>query len=109
MSASGDDKPKAKKTEKKKPAVPKPKAKTQNDKDLDVNVAWDVVDILSERLPWQQWAVKNTVRLLDEDNTIPFIARYRKEQTNNMEADKIRELKDQLDGLRYGRKSNMYF
>ncbi len=61
---------------------------------------WNEVDVISDRVEWDKWAVQNTVHLLDEDNTVPFIARYRKGQTNNMEAEKIRQVKDQLEDLR---------
>ena len=62
--------------------------------------SWDACSVTAGRIDWPEWAVRNTVKLLEEDNTIPFIARYRKEQTNNMEADKIRELKHSIDDLR---------
>ena len=46
------------------------------------------------------WQVENTVKLIDEDNTIPFIARYRKEQTGEIDDQKLRELNDRLEYLR---------
>ena len=64
------------------------------------SLSWDIVDVISDEIQWERWAVKNTVKLLDEDNTIPFIARYRKEQTNNMEADKIRDLHSKYEELK---------
>ena len=36
--------------------------------------------------------IVNTLRLLEEGNTIPFIARYRKEATNNLDEVKIKEI-----------------
>ncbi|MBC8589145.1 Tex family protein [Paratissierella segnis] len=44
--------------------------------------------------------VQNAVELLDEGNTIPFIARYRKEQTGEMKDTVIRELSNRLNYLR---------
>lgn len=44
--------------------------------------------------------ILNTVKLLDEGNTVPFIARYRKEQTGAMEDVKIRDLAERLNFLR---------
>ncbi len=44
--------------------------------------------------------VHSTIKLLDEGNTIPFIARYRKEETGNLDEEKIREVKDELEYLR---------
>jgi uncharacterized protein len=44
--------------------------------------------------------VTNTVRLLDEGNTVPFVARYRKEETGNLDDQVIRALADALEALR---------
>jgi len=68
--------------------------------DLDFDCQWNLIDVLSEKVTWTKWALENTVHLLDDGNTVPFIARYRKEKTNKMEAEKIREVKQQLDYLR---------
>ena len=46
------------------------------------------------------WQVENTVKLIDDDNTIPFIARYRKEMTGSMDDQQLRELYDRLRYLR---------
>lgn len=43
---------------------------------------------------------ENVLRLIDEGNTIPFIARYRKEQTNSLDDQVLRELNDRLQYLR---------
>ena len=44
--------------------------------------------------------VENTVKLIDEGNTIPFIARYRKEVTGNLSDEVLRNLNDRLNYLR---------
>ena len=44
--------------------------------------------------------IENTVKLIDEGNTIPFIARYRKEVTGNLSDEVLRELSDRLNYLR---------
>lgn len=41
-----------------------------------------------------------TVKLLDEGNTVPFIARYRKEATNSLDEEQIRTLEERLTYLR---------
>jgi len=46
------------------------------------------------------WQVENTAKLIDEDNTIPFIARYRKELTGSLDDQLLRELYDRLLYLR---------
>ncbi len=48
----------------------------------------------------QPFQVENTVKLIDEGNTIPFIARYRKELTGSLDDQLLRELYDRLLYLR---------
>lgn len=44
--------------------------------------------------------VKNTIDLLDQDSTVPFIARYRKEVTGSLDEDQIRAIQDRIRYLR---------
>src|SRR5690606_20371504 len=44
--------------------------------------------------------VARTVELLDEGNTIPFIARYRKERTGELDETQLRDLEERLHALR---------
>jgi len=60
----------------------------------------DIIAKLSEEFELIKWQVENTVQLIDEGNTIPFIARYRKEMTGSMDDQKLRELFDRLTYLR---------
>jgi len=60
----------------------------------------DIVKLLAEEFNLKPYQVKNTIQLLDEGNTIPFIARYRKEQTGELKDYVIRELADRLNYLR---------
>lgn len=60
----------------------------------------DIIKVLSEELNLKEKQVKSTVELLDEGNTIPFIARYRKEVTGELEDTTIRALQKRLDYLR---------
>jgi uncharacterized protein len=46
------------------------------------------------------WQVKNTIDLIDDGNTIPFIARYRKEATGSLDDQLLRELSERLTYLR---------
>uniref|UniRef100_A0A4W3H0T3 S1 RNA-binding domain-containing protein 1 n=1 Tax=Callorhinchus milii TaxID=7868 RepID=A0A4W3H0T3_CALMI len=55
--------------------------------------------VLHERTNVELWVCANLIKLFKEENTIPFIARYRKELTNNMEADIIREVQQALEEL----------
>ncbi len=44
--------------------------------------------------------VKNTIEMLDDGNTVPFIARYRKEKTGSLDEDQIRMIEDRINYLR---------
>ncbi len=46
------------------------------------------------------WQVQKTVELLDTENTVPFIARYRKEVTGNLNEEQIRAIEDRIRSLR---------
>jgi len=60
----------------------------------------DIISILSKELNISQGQVQNTVKLIDEGNTIPFIARYRKEVTGGLDDVTLRRLYDRLSYLR---------
>ena len=60
----------------------------------------DLILTLSEEFKLTQTHTKNIVSLIDEGNTIPFIARYRKEMTGNCDDQVLRELFDRLTYLR---------
>lgn len=57
-------------------------------------------ELLAEEFSLSLWQVQNTIALIDEGNTIPFIARYRKERTGSLSDDVLRELYDRLSYLR---------
>ncbi len=59
-----------------------------------------IVQILSRELEKKPEHVENVVTLLDEGNTVPFIARYRKEMHGTMDDQTIRNLADRLQYLR---------
>jgi len=46
------------------------------------------------------WQVDKTIALLDEGNTVPFIARYRKEATGTLDEEQIRSIVTELERLR---------
>ena len=60
----------------------------------------DIIKQLSEEFKIQEKYISNTVSMLDEGNTIPFIARYRKELTNSLDDQVLREITDRLNYLR---------
>ena len=59
-----------------------------------------ISEILARELGCAQAYVENIITLLDEGNTIPFIARYRKEQHGSMDDTTLRKLADRLTYLR---------
>ena len=60
----------------------------------------DIIRKLWEEFGITQSQAENTVRLLDEGNTVPFIARYRKEMTGSLDDQIIRQLSERLTALR---------
>ncbi len=60
----------------------------------------DVLQKITEEFQLKPQNVKNVVDLLDEGNTIPFIARYRKEMTGHIDDQVLRELSERLTYLR---------
>ena len=57
----------------------------------------DFIDLISQRLSLRRNQVENTVKLLDDENTVPFIARYRKEMTGSLDEVQIREIEKQIN------------
>ncbi len=60
----------------------------------------DILLTLQNEFKLQKTHVDNTVALIDEGNTIPFIARYRKEQTGSMDDQTLRDFSERLTYLR---------
>lgn len=60
----------------------------------------DILKQLEKEFSIKEWQVTNTVALIDEGNTIPFISRYRKEATGSLTDEVLREFYDRLTYLR---------
>lgn len=60
----------------------------------------DIIQKLKEELKVEKWQVEAAVGLIDEGNTIPFIARYRKEATGSLNDEVLRDLHERLVYLR---------
>lgn len=65
----------------------------------DLIMSKDHIHILSRKLSFQYSQVNNTVRLLKEGATIPFISRYRKELTGNLDEKQIFNIRESLNKL----------
>ena len=59
-----------------------------------------IINTISEELKVKTFQVENAIKLIDEGNTIPFIARYRKEATGGLSDEQLRNLGERLTYLR---------
>ena len=60
----------------------------------------NIIEVLSRELNIKPWQAEAAVNLIDEGNTIPFIARYRKEAHGQLDDQLLRKLADRLEYLR---------
>ena len=60
----------------------------------------DFVTALSTQFQLKPWQVQKVMELIDEGNTIPFIARYRKEAHGSLDDQALRQIADRLEYLR---------
>ena len=58
------------------------------------------IALIAKRLGLHEWQVENTIRLLDDGATIPFISRYRKEMTGSLDEVKLLHIKDEYTRLK---------
>ena len=59
-----------------------------------------IAEVIAQELGVKEFQVQNTIKLIDDGNTIPFIARYRKEATGGLSDEVLRNLNDRLTYLR---------
>ena len=59
-----------------------------------------IVNTLENELNLADWQVKRVIKLIDEGNTIPFIARYRKDVTGSLNDETLRKFDERLKYLR---------
>ena len=60
----------------------------------------DIAAKIAEELEIKKWQVEAVIKLIDEGNTIPFIARYRKEAHGSLDDEQLRNLNERLTYLR---------
>ena len=60
----------------------------------------DIIAQITSEFHLQAWQVENVVKIIDEGNTIPFIARYRKEAHGTLDDQMLREIAERLEYLR---------
>ena len=60
----------------------------------------DIIKTISQELNIKTWQTEATIKLIDEGNTIPFIARYRKEVTGSLNDEVLRQFHERLLYLR---------
>jgi len=56
--------------------------------------------LIAKKLGLHEWQVENTIRLMDDGATIPFISRYRKEMTGTLDEVKLLHIKDEYQRLK---------
>jgi len=56
--------------------------------------------IISQQLTIEEWKVSKAIELMDEGGTVPFIARYRKDQTGTLDEIQLRDIQHKLEYLR---------
>ncbi|XP_073484172.1 S1 RNA-binding domain-containing protein 1-like isoform X4 [Aquarana catesbeiana] len=66
----------------------------------ETKMNWNIVEVLAERTNVEPWVCDHLIQLFQAENTISFIARYRKELISNHDADVLREIQQALEELR---------
>ena len=59
-----------------------------------------IVETLQNELNLTNWQVEKVIKLIDDGNTIPFIARYRKDVTGSLNDETLRKFDERLKYLR---------
>ena len=57
----------------------------------------EIISALARELKISEKQVRNTLEMLEQGDTVPFIARYRKEQTNGLDEEQILSIQKQYD------------
>ncbi len=60
----------------------------------------NITETITKEFGLKLWQTENAVKLIDDGNTIPFIARYRKEMTGSLDDQVLRQLSERLEYLR---------
>jgi uncharacterized protein len=58
------------------------------------------IELIAKKLGLHDWQVENTIRLLDDGATIPFISRYRKEMTGSLDEVQLLHIKNDYNRLK---------
>lgn len=65
----------------------------------ELNMNWDLIQVMSSLTGVAHWVCVNIVTLLQEENTVPFMVRYRKDMINHMDADAVRDVQTVYEEL----------
>ncbi|KAF2347461.1 Tex protein YqgF-like domain [Trinorchestia longiramus] len=87
----------AKKTIEKKSTLASKKVKVSQ---VDIPYNWDPADVISLRQGIARNQAKEIIKLVDQECTLPFIARYRREKTGNLDINKLREVLNSYEQLK---------
>ena len=58
------------------------------------------IELVAKKLGLHEWQVENTIRLMDDGATIPFISRYRKEMTGSLDEVQLMHIKEEYKRLK---------
>lgn len=75
-------------------------ARMKEEERQEVKPSWNPATLIADRLKLSRRSVGNVISLLNQGATIPFIARYRKEMTENMEPETLREVAEVVEELK---------
>ncbi|XP_076062229.1 S1 RNA-binding domain-containing protein 1 isoform X3 [Oratosquilla oratoria] len=71
------------------------------DDDCEIVFEWNPSKVIAERQNIEEWVAHNVITMFEQENTLPFIARYRREKTNNMDVEKLREIQNSYSQLKH--------
>ena len=74
--------------------------RTLNESDVEVVFQWDPVSVIAERQGVSEWQARQVIDLFNQECTLPFIARYRREKTGDMNIEKLREVQNAYQQLK---------
>lgn len=73
--------------------------KCEKGEKIFIKTEWNDYELLAQQQDIKPNISRNLIKLFQDGNTIPFLARYRRDRTENMTPEKLREVKDTFDEI----------
>lgn len=67
------------------------------------------LEIVAKTMPFKKHQIEAVLKMLEEGNTVPFIARYRKERTGSLDEVQIKDISDEYPTSRKNRKKTQRY